>query len=181
MKNPLIVFLLLALFATNATAQSGKKKHLKWETIEEVEKSIRKNPKLVLIDVYTDWCGWCKKMDKTTFSDPEIVKYIKKKFYPVKFNAESKRDIQFKGHTFKYIPNGNRGVNELAVALLNKRLSYPSVVYLDQELDIITVVPGYWKPEEYLNILKFFGEGLYKQKGINIEDYLKNPDKYLKN
>ena len=52
------------------------------------------------MDVYTDWCGWCKRMDATTFENPAIAKYMSENFYCVKFNAESQKEVTFKGQKY---------------------------------------------------------------------------------
>ena len=63
---------------------------MKWYTIEEVQALNEKDPKPILVDVYTDWCGWCKVMDRKTFANADVQAYIQENFYPVKFNAEQK-------------------------------------------------------------------------------------------
>ena len=70
---------------------------LKWYTWEEAVELNKTKPKKMFVDVYTDWCGWCKKMDKSTFADPAVAAYLAENFYPVKLNAEQKADIQFAG------------------------------------------------------------------------------------
>src|SRR5690606_27234601 len=109
---------------------------------EEAVELNAKNPKKIFIDIYTDWCGWCKVMDQKTFSHPEIAKYLMTHFYPVKLNAEQRGDITFRGHTYKFVPQGARGYHELAYALLQGRMSYPTTVYLDENFDGITPYPG---------------------------------------
>lgn len=149
---------LLALFFVTATAQA----QIEWLTWEEAMARNEKEPKKVLVDVYTDWCGWCKKMDKTTFVDPAIVSYVMENFYAVKFNAEQKADINYKGHTLKFNANtGRRGAHDLAVALLDGRLSFPSIVYLDETGNRISVSPGFKKADTYVNELAFIGGGHY--------------------
>ena len=71
-----------------------------WLTFEEAVSKAKTDPKPIFIDVYTDWCGWCKKMDKATFSEAKIAKMLQDDFYPVKFNAEQKESIEFNNHTF---------------------------------------------------------------------------------
>jgi thioredoxin-related protein len=122
----------------------------------------KKEPRKIFIDVYTDWCGWCKIMDANTFNHKVIADYLNTKFYPVKFNAEQKEDIVLGNMTFKYVPNGKRGYHELAAALLNGQMSYPSVVFLTENVEMITPVPGYIKPKEFDPILKYIGEDYYK-------------------
>ncbi|MGC1242755.1 MAG: DUF255 domain-containing protein [Chryseosolibacter sp.] len=104
---------------------------VQWMTFEQAVEKSKIEKRKIFIDVYTDWCGWCKVMDKKTFNDPEVAKLLNEKFYPVKFNAEQREDVVFEGTTFKFIDQGGRGTHQLAAALLNNKLSYPTVVFLD--------------------------------------------------
>ncbi|NJK95139.1 MAG: DUF255 domain-containing protein [Bacteroidales bacterium] len=87
--------LICAMMIGAAQAQLKIPAKVKWYTIEQVVELQKKEPKKILIDVYTDWCGWCKKMDAETFDHPIIAEYINKYYYPVKFNAESKEPVDF--------------------------------------------------------------------------------------
>jgi thioredoxin-related protein len=135
---------------------------VKWMTFEQAVAKSKIQKKKIFIDVFTDWCGWCKVMDKNTFSEAQVAKILNEDFYPVKFNAEQREDIQFNGTTFKFIPNGNSGVHQLAASLLNNQLSYPTVVFLDEEFRIIQPLPGYQKAPEFHKIIQFIGQDYYK-------------------
>jgi len=126
--------------------------------------ATEKNPKKIFIDVYTDWCGWCKKMDKDTFQNAEVAEYMSNNFYMVKLDGEGKEPIDFKGKTYKYVPSGKRGYHEFAAALLQGRLSYPTVVFMDEQLKMLSPVPGYQKPDPFMNIARYFGDNIYKEK-----------------
>ena len=143
---------------------------LKWYKMDEVLELTAKAPKKILIDVYTDWCGWCKVMDKQTFADPKIAAYLNKYFYAVKFNAEEKTPVSFGGKTYNFIPEYRS--NELAIALLQGKMSYPNIVYMDEKGQLLSAVPGFQKPEAILPILVFFGEGYYNT--VNWEDFAKD-------
>jgi thioredoxin-related protein len=80
----------------------------------------------------------------------------------VKLDGEGKEPIAFKGKTYKFVPSGRRGYHEFAAALLQGRLSYPTVVFLDEKLNMLSPVPGYQKPEPFLSIAKYFGDDIYK-------------------
>lgn len=126
--------------------------------------------KPIFIDVYTDWCGWCKRLDQTTFSDPKVVEYMNATFLNVKLDGEERDTINFKGQKFKYVASGRRGYNELPAALLNGRLSYPTVVFLNAEFQNLSPVPGYQPAPQFLQIAKFFGDGHYQT--TTWEDYV---------
>lgn len=145
---------------------------IEWMTWEQAIKASEKNPKKIFVDVYTDWCGWCKRMDKSTFTDPKVASYINKHFYAVKFDAEQKEEIVYKGKTLKYMAAGRRGVHELAYALLDGRLGYPAFVYLDENQDRITISPGYKTPEVIITELEFIAGEHYKT--TSYEDFTKN-------
>lgn len=143
---------------------------IKWYTFEEAIKLSDKKPKKIFIDLYTDWCGWCKRMDQTTFKDPAVVKYMNANFYAVKFDAEQKAEVKYKDHTFKFFPSGNRGVHELAYSLLDGKLSYPSYVYLSEKQERITISPGYKTADSFIKELKYIGEDIFEKQ--TYQDYL---------
>jgi thioredoxin-related protein len=145
---------------------------IKWLTFEEAVVLMEKEPKKVFIDVYTDWCGWCKKMDASTFLDAEVIEEMNNNFYAVKLDAEQKEDILFNGHTFKFVDQGRRGYHELAAALLNGKLSYPSFVLMNEQMQIITPLPGYKSAQDLIPILTFIGEDHYLKQ--DWENYLKD-------
>lgn len=135
-----------------------------WMSWEEATAQPNEEKRKYIVDLYTDWCGWCKKMDATTFKDETVMAYLRENFYPVKFDAEQKEDLVFNGHTFKFQPYGRRGAHELAIQLLNGRMSYPSIVYLNEEFEIITVSPGFKQPGDIMKELHFVGKEIYKDK-----------------
>lgn len=141
---------------------SGEGEKIVWHTFQEAVELSKKAKKKIFIDVYTDWCGWCKVMDKNTFAHPVIAKYMNEKYYAVKLNAEMKDTVFFNNYNFvNPSPKTPRSTHQLASSLLNNKLSYPTVVFLDENFSMLTQVPGYKKPEEMESILKYFGENLY--------------------
>ncbi len=162
-----------------AAAEVSGKTVVNWITWEEAVEKNKTQKKKIFVDVFTDWCGWCKVMDKNTFPDPEVAKILNEDFYAVKFNAEQTADVVFNNVTFKYVSGGGgRGVHQLAAALLNNQLSYPNFVFLDEEFKIIPVfpgyqsLPGYRKPEEFHIFLSYVSDEIYKK--MRIDDYQKN-------
>lgn len=128
---------------------------LKWNTFDMIDKMPEnKGDKKYLIDVYTEWCGWCKVMDKKTFTDPGIQEYLRENFHIVKFDAERREPVPFNGKKYEFVSGGRRGINTLAIELLGNRMSYPTLVYLDENMNKITASPGYKTPEQLLAELK---------------------------
>ncbi|MGV3585410.1 MAG: thioredoxin family protein, partial [Adhaeribacter sp.] len=85
--------LCLILLLGSFTGKPAKKGKINWLSLEEAAVLNKKEPRKMVIDVYTDWCGWCRKMDQSTFSDPEVADYVNKNFYAVKLDAEGKKPI----------------------------------------------------------------------------------------
>ncbi len=151
-----------------SNAQSGEKS-IRWYTFEEAVKLSKEQPRKIFIDVYTGWCGWCKKMDATTFKDPAVIELANKYFYSVKFDAETRDSIYFDNRYFIYSPE--KRSNELASALLNGKMSYPTTVYLNEDFSMLSPVPGYLTSDVLSKILKYYGENFHKQ--ISWEEFSK--------
>lgn len=149
------VLMTSAMILTGAVALTAQTT-VKWLTWEEAIEKSKTEKKKFFVDIYTDWCGWCKKMDASTFSQSDIAKYLNKHFYPIKFDAEQKEDIRFNNKTYKFIPTGRRGYHELAAEITLGRLSYPTIVFLDENLEIIQPIPGYRDPESFRMIMEYF-------------------------
>ena len=145
----------------NTATSTAKEGEINWMTWAEAVKANEKAPKKFFIDFYTDWCGWCKRMDATTFTDPAVVAYVNKNFYAVKFDAEQKEDVVFNGTTFKWQAGGRNGYHTLAFELLNGRLGYPSYVYLTPAYERILISPGYKPAPDLQKELKFVAEDHY--------------------
>jgi thioredoxin-related protein len=130
---------------------------IQWLTINEAYVRWKKEPRKFVLDVYTDWCGWCKVMDKSTFSDKIVADYVNRSFYAVKFNAEQKEDVMLGDKLFKYVDNGQGGgYHQLAASLLNNQLSYPTIVFLDEKMGMIQPVPGYRNALDFHQLITYF-------------------------
>ncbi len=150
-------------------AEKPVAKKINWLKLSEAEAKLKQQPKPVLIDMYTDWCGWCKVMDKKTYGKDRIAQYIEEKFYPVKLDAETKETISWKDQQYKY--NSAYKANEIAVYFSNGQLAFPTTVIIPDEKTGPQAIPGYIEADEFEKLLKYFGEGYYKN--ISFEDYLK--------
>lgn len=158
------IFTFFGFFVFNTmSAQTSPAVAVTWLTLEQAIKKQEKEPRKIFIDVYTDWCGWCKKMDATTFTHPVIAKYLNDKYYAVKFNAEQKESVVFQGKTFvNQNPGQVRSTHDLAVALLQGKMGYPSVVFVDEKSGVITSISGYQQPQGLEPILNFFLNDVYQ-------------------
>jgi len=164
------ILIFVAVTSFHVSAQTSEK--VKWYTMDEALKLNATAPRKILIDIYTDWCSWCKKMDAETFNHPAIAKYINKNFYPVKFDAESSAPVKFGEHTFvnQGRNSGSRKSTHQFVSSLGVN-GYPSVAYFNNKLELIGVLPGYYTPQKIESLLHFIVEEKYQN--TKLEDYEK--------
>lgn len=173
----LMFLMATGISAWGQTTESNPSAGIQWLTFEEAVEKSKTEKRKILIDVYTDWCGYCKVMDKNTFTDARIAELLNEKFYAVKLNAEQKDPITFRGTTFKHVPSGRGGYHELAASLLQNELSYPNFVFLTEDFKIIPLIPGkpslpgYRKPEEFHLFLKYVADELFLEMAVT--DYQK--------
>ncbi len=164
----LILFLNSSIFCENFAQK--KTNEINWYSLEEAESLQKTKPRVIMIDFYTDWCGWCKKLDKLTYKNDSIIKYINSNFYPVKFNAEEKDSVKYLGKVYGSKKRGKKFLNDFAVKLLDGKLSYPSIIYLDENFKKIGV-HGYTESKDLFIILTYFAEKIYKN--TSFEEYKK--------
>ncbi len=165
MKKQNIISASLIILTVLFTIPSYSQDKIKWMSFEEAMALNEENPKHFFIDVYTDWCGWCKKMDASTFVDPVIVELMNEHFYAVKLDAEQKDTIMFQGNAFvNPDPDGRRSSHQMAQALLKGKMSYPSFVFLNTKSEWLTVVTGFRKAPDMEQVLSYFGNGTYEEK-----------------
>lgn len=173
-----ILFVLASILSISVIAQETES-GVNWMTYNEAVKAQKKEPRKIIMDIYTVWCGPCKMLEKNTFSNSKISKYINDNYYAVKFNAEGNEVINYKGtsYTNKDYVKGKSGRNSThpfaSIGATNGRLAYPTIVLLDEKLDLITPFVGYKTPEQLNPILHFFIESEdLNQESFN--NYIKN-------
>lgn len=127
---------------------------IQWISVEEMEEKMKKEPRMVLFDFYTDWCGWCKVMDKKTFANKELAQYVNKHYYAVKFNAESRKPVTFRGKTYEFKPEYK--ANMFAAEFMNGQMSYPTVVIAGENISFLNPLPGYQRLDMMESVLKYF-------------------------
>jgi len=151
--SKLVIIFLLTIVGSNSII--GQKK-IKWVTWEEAFEKSKSEEKKILVDIYTKWCGWCKKMDKETLRDEFIVNYVNDNFYAIRFDAQHTEDITLNGQVYSYVRSGSKGYHQLAEMLTKGRLSFPTVVFLDEDFEILQPVPGYQHKDRFEQIITFF-------------------------
>jgi len=177
LKSKSIVFLLIGLvFIASVSFKPATKPgalSINWMTWDMAVKLNKEHPKKIFIDIYTQWCGWCKRMDQTTYLDKDVINYMNANFYAVRLDAETKDTFHFNNHAFVNQNPGERGsVNELAYSLMDGKMEYPTTVYMDENFARLSVAPGYLATSELKTVLTYFAENKYKT--ITYDDYKKS-------
>jgi thioredoxin-related protein len=171
-------FSLLVLFVLSLTSfrpphtQSSRPPHkekIVWLSLSELQTAYAMQRRPIIIDVYTSWCGWCKVMDKETYSNEKVISYINKNFYAVRFNAETTDTVMLASKKYGY--NAANNANDLAVYLLGGHMGYPTTVLLSSINAQPAPLAGYLKPSELEPPLKYFGEGSYKK--LDFPEFMK--------
>lgn len=153
-KNILLLVSISMFLGFKPAEKGNSKSPINWLTFEQALAESKKSKRKIFIDVYTDWCGWCKKMDASTFSNQKMADYLNKKYYAVKLDAESMKTFEYKGKTVSE--------RELAGQIFQVS-SYPTTVYLDENFDMLSPVPGYLDVPTFEKIIKFYGDDVFKK------------------
>lgn len=168
MRPQVYLLILISLFLnTTVNAQDIKKEQVKWVELSKAIDMQTESKKTIMVFFYTNWCKFCKMMESDVFKNDKAVKYINEYFIPVRLNAETKDTINVQKRTFVY--NTDYKINEIALYLLDGKLSYPSTVFLlpDNKKQRI---PGYLDIVHAEWLYRFFGEKKYET--ISFEDFM---------
>ncbi len=146
------------------TNAQQEKASINWMTVNEAMEAQKNDPKKIMIDFYTTWCGPCKLLNKNTFGNKDVAEYVNENFYAVKFNAEGNEAVTFKGKEFSnpnYKETKGRGYPHQFSQAFQVR-AYPTVVFLDEDLNYISPVKGYVDAKGIEPTLKVIGSDAYK-------------------
>jgi len=150
MRTLTIFFL---LYAPAVFSQILPAETIAWRpTIEVAVEEAARAGKPILIDVYADWCPWCRRIQQEVYTDSTLAAYVNARFIPVRLNGEIQSDtLRFRGYVISSA--------ELARALGVE--GYPTTAFLDAESEFLTRLPGFSPPDTYLPILEYLGSEAY--------------------
>lgn len=153
-KHFILLSFLLGLFGTAGAQQ------INWTKIDKLPQN--NGEKLYLVDFYTSWCGYCKKMDRETFTNPIVAKIINNYYIPVKFNAEGNSTFTWQGIKYSPTPTppGSRpSVHMFAKSILGNQMGFPSFGFFSSDQSLITIVQGYQTANDFIIILWYLASG----------------------
>lgn len=152
-------------FASENTYTEFKETSLiNWISFNEAYLKCKKNPRPILIDIYTKWCGPCKLMSTQTFNIPSIANYINNNFYAVKFDAECKDTVKFDKYVFVSTDVTNvKAPHQFAKSILDNQLAYPSIVFLNNQIQRLDIIKGFHPAQSFEPILNYYGSGDYQK------------------
>lgn len=162
----LVLIFILSSFGLRSQENNGL---VNWLSLKEAQEKNKTLNKPFIIDIYTDWCGWCKHMMKTTYSNPAIASYINTHFYPVKFDAETKDTIEFNGKIYKPLSPQPKTAHELAVKFLGSKLSYPSTLFVTNNYEYNLLSQGFLEEKKIEPLLVFMVENAWQTS--NFEEF----------
>ena len=135
-----------------AAASAGDKPELKWRPLEAGFAEAKKSNKIIMIDVYTDWCGWCKKLDRDVYGSSDVADYLNRQYVIIKLNAESKSKVLFDKTSY----------TEAELSQAFGVSGYPTILFFDSNGEPLDKLGGFVPANEFLPIIKYFGDGAYK-------------------
>jgi len=159
----LLLMVLTASLPQQCIASGSDSTKIQWLSWQEAMDLYQNEKRKIVLDVYTDWCGWCKRMDQVTFQHPDIALYINKNFYPVRFNAESSEELEYKNKVYRAVKTDKREYHEFATELLKGRFSFPTMVFMNEDLELIQSIIGFKTPRQFEQIASYFASNHYKK------------------
>lgn len=149
---------LLLIAVINFLCLPLQAQEINWLTFPQLSEALAKKPKPVLIFFYTDWCSYCRKMEREVFSKPTLIDSINNQYYAVKFNAESKESFHFEGQLLKNAkPKQARSLHDITLLLANRKqgIAFPTTIILDEEFRVRSRHMSYLSSQQLMAILGF--------------------------
>ena len=159
------IILLLTIIAFNFNTKAQEK--INWITLNKALELQKEKPKKIMMDVYTNWCGPCKLLDKKTFQNKDVITYVNKNYYAVKFNGEGNEVINYKNSTFsnpnydKTKANKRNSSHEFADYMQIR--GYPTIAFWNEEGKLLVPLTGFYNPQQLELYLKMFYNNKHKE------------------
>ena len=138
----------------DSDASAAGEGSITWHSFDGGMALAAKENKKVLVDVYTDWCVWCKKMDKEVYTDKKVAEILNARFVAVKLNPEVQQEITFNNERV----NGGLFAQAMGVS------GYPSTLVFASDGTPITKIDGFQQAQQFASLITFIGEDHYKTK-----------------
>ena len=161
MKTSLRFIVPLMVFAASTAVHGAD---LKWKPFEEGFAEAKKTKKKIMIDVYTNWCGWCKRLDRDVYGNDKVADYLSQQYVIIKLNAESNSKIRFEDAAY----------TEAELARAFGVTGYPTIIFFNSDGEPLDKLGGYVAANQFLPIIKYFGENVYKT--MTWQEYRQQPE-----
>jgi len=146
--------------APGPLAGAGPAPGIAWRDWDRGLEEAKASGRPVLVDVYTDWCGWCRRMKADVYTRPEVRRYLDDHFVVVSLNAERADAAHYEGRAFTSRSLAARfGVS-----------GYPTTLFLRSDGGHLVNVPGYVESARFLQILRYIGDG-HLDRGVSFKDF----------
>ena len=150
----------LLLNSQSSSSASEPGSSLSWKSFDEGAALASQTNKKLLVDVYTDWCTWCKKMDSDVYTDKAVIDVLNESFILVKLNAESDKTVRYEG----------KSLSETEFARAVGVTGYPSTLFFESSGKPITLLPGFVTAPKFVPVLRYIGENHYQ--AVSFQEYL---------
>jgi len=158
MKKFLIAFVCMLLMTSTTLARgdhdsTGGKNSIQWRTFDAGFSEAKKSGKKILVDFFTDWCVWCKQLDKNVYGDPKISGYLSEHYITIKLNPEVKATVTYMDTAYS--------ADQFAAAF--GVTGYPTIIFFEPDGKPIDRLGGYVDADHFLPIIRYIGEDIFKK------------------
>lgn len=161
MRRTLIALAATGLLGLTVATPPAHAQGVTWQAWDAGFRTASRKSQPVLVDVYTDWCGWCKRMDKDVYSRADVRDYLSSHFVTIKLNAEDQAAATHEGRRY----------TSRTLAAKFGVTGYPTTVFLRPNGERLVNVPGYLPADRFLLLLRYIGDG-HMDRGVAWDDYM---------
>lgn len=152
---------------------------VEWYAFDDGVTAAKSEGKHIMVDVYTDWCGWCKKLERETYADYAVRSILKESYVSVKLKGDSGKKLRVKGQSAQYgtqtllqfVSTDEPSISEQNLTRGVLRIAgFPTILFLSPDGRMITKLPGFHDARSFVNIINFIKDDMYEVMSYN--DYL---------